>query len=86
MTLQSFSCNLATFQFLDSYTAGKTQPITRPLSTHRTTQTQKKRIQTSMPRVRFKPMIPLFERAKKVHALVRAAPGISYTEYQNNNH
>jgi hypothetical protein len=38
------------------------QPITRPLSTHRTTQ-------TSMPQVGFNPMIPVFERAKTVNAL-----------------
>jgi hypothetical protein len=34
---------------------------------------QKKRGQTSMPRVGFKPAIPMFERAKTFHALDRAA-------------
>jgi hypothetical protein len=36
------------------------QPVARPLPTHRTTQTQNKRTQTS---TRFEPMIPVFERA-----------------------
>jgi hypothetical protein len=39
---------------------------------HRTTQTQKKRGQTSMPRVGFETTIPVFERAKTFHALDRA--------------
>jgi hypothetical protein len=34
------------------------QPVARPLSTHRTTQTQNKRKQTSMPRVGYEPMTP----------------------------
>jgi hypothetical protein len=41
------------------------QPIARPLPT----QTQNKGRHTSMPWVGFEPMIPKFERAKKVHAL-----------------
>jgi hypothetical protein len=52
------------------------QPIARPLSTHRTTQTQNKHIQTSMPWVGFEPMIPAFERAKWVNALDSAATAI----------
>jgi hypothetical protein len=61
------------FQFIDLYTVGKTpwagdQPVARPLPTHRTTQTQNKRTQTSMPRVGFEPTIPVFQRAKMVHA------------------
>jgi hypothetical protein len=44
------------------------QPYARPLPTHRTTQ-----IQTSMPLARFEDTIPVFERAKRVHALDRAA-------------
>jgi hypothetical protein len=44
----------AFFSFLILYTVGTTpwtgdQPVTRPLPTHRTTQTQNKRTQTSMP-------------------------------------
>jgi hypothetical protein len=62
------------FQFSNVYTVGRTpwtgdQLIARPLPTHRTTQTQNKRTQTSMPRVGFEPTIPVFERAKTVHAL-----------------
>jgi hypothetical protein len=37
------------------------------------TDTHNKRAQTFMPRVRFEPMIPVFGRAKTVHALDRAA-------------
>jgi hypothetical protein len=65
------------FSFLILHTFGRTpwngdQPAARPLPTHRTTQTQNKRIQTSMPRVGFEPTIQVFERAKTVHALDRA--------------
>jgi hypothetical protein len=49
------------------------QPVARPLPTHITTQTQNKRTQTSMPRVGFEATIPVFERAKTVHALDRSA-------------
>jgi hypothetical protein len=65
------------FQFLNLYTLNRTpwtedQPIARPLLEHRTAQTQNKRIQTSMPLLGFKPTIPVFQRAKTVHALYRA--------------
>jgi hypothetical protein len=40
---------------------------------HRTTQTQNKRRQTSMPLAEFEPTIPVFKRAKTFHALDRAA-------------
>jgi hypothetical protein len=40
-----------------------------PLPAHRTPQTQYKSIQTSKPQVGFEPTIPVFERAKTVHAL-----------------
>jgi hypothetical protein len=71
--------DLAAFSIcLILYTVGRIcwtgdEPISRPLPTHRTTQTQNKRTQTSMPRVGFEPKIPVFERAKTVHALDRAA-------------
>jgi hypothetical protein len=66
------------FQFLNVYTVGRTpwtgdQPVARSLPTHRTTQTQNKRTQTSMPRVRFEPTTQVLERAKTVHALDRSA-------------
>jgi hypothetical protein len=49
------------------------QPVARLLPARRTTQTQNKRTQTSMPGVGFEPTIPAFERAKTVHDLDRAA-------------
>jgi hypothetical protein len=66
------------FSFLILYTVGRTpwmgdQPVARPKSTHRTTQTQNKCRQTSMPWVGFESTIPAFEREKTVHALDRAA-------------
>jgi hypothetical protein len=66
------------FSFLILYTVGRTpwtgdQPVTRPLPTHRTTQTHNKGTQTSMPGMGFETMTPVFERAKTVHALDRAA-------------
>jgi hypothetical protein len=57
------------FNFWILYTIRRTpstgdQPVTRPLPTHRTTQTQNKRTQISMPWVGFEPTTPAFERAK----------------------
>jgi hypothetical protein len=49
------------------------QPTARPLPTHRTTQTENKRTQTSRPRVGFEPTTPVFERPKMVHGLDHAA-------------
>jgi hypothetical protein len=49
------------------------QPLARPLSEHRTAQTQKKRTQTSILQVGFELTIPMFERAKTVYALDRLA-------------
>jgi hypothetical protein len=51
---------LPIFSFLIIYTVGRTpwtgdQPVSRPLPKHRTTQTQNKRTQTSMPWVGFGP-------------------------------
>jgi hypothetical protein len=78
MALQPFVGPWPLFQLLDFYTVGRSpwtsdQPVARPLPAHRTTQTQNKRTQTPMPRVGFEPTIPVFERAKAVHALDRAA-------------
>jgi hypothetical protein len=76
--LPTYGSTGSLFSFLILYTVGRTpwtgdQPVARPLPTHRTTQTQNKRIQTSMPRVGLEATIPAFERAKTVHALARAA-------------
>jgi hypothetical protein len=43
-----------------------------PSPAHRTTQTRKKRTQTSMPRVGFEPTIPVFEPVKTFGVLDRA--------------
>jgi hypothetical protein len=69
------------FSFLILHTDGMTawrgdQPVVRSLPTHRTIQTQNKRIQTSMPQVGFEHTTTVFERAKTVHALNRAATAI----------
>jgi hypothetical protein len=70
------------FIFLNFYAVSITpwtgdQPVARPLPAHRTAQTQNKRTQTSMPQFVFEPTIPVFERAKAVHALDRTATVIS---------
>jgi hypothetical protein len=67
--------------FLILYTVCRTpwtgdQPIARPLPTHRTTQTQNKRTQTSMLRVGFEHTTPVLEWVKTIHGLDRAATGI----------
>jgi hypothetical protein len=61
--------------FLIFHTVGRTpwmgdQPVARQLPAHRAAQTQNKRTRTFMPRVGFEPTIPIFKRAKTVHALV----------------
>jgi hypothetical protein len=66
------------FQFLDPIHSRQTlwtghQTVARPLPTHRKTQTQNKRTQTSMARVGFEPTTTVFGRAKTVHGLDRAA-------------
>jgi hypothetical protein len=79
MALQPFVGPWPLLQYCNLfYTVGRTpwmeaQPVARPLPTHRTTQTENKRAQTSMPRVGFEPTTPAFKRAKTVHALDRAA-------------
>jgi hypothetical protein len=52
-----------------SLTDRRNQTVARPLLAHRTVQTQNKRTQTSMPEAGFEHTIPVFERAKTVHAL-----------------
>jgi hypothetical protein len=66
------------FSFLILYTVGRTpwttdQAVTRPLSAQRTAQTQNKCTQTPMLQVRIELTVPVFGRAKTVHALDRAA-------------
>jgi hypothetical protein len=50
---------------------------------HRTTQTQKKRRQISMPLFGFEPTTPVFKRAKTVHALDRAATVIGISSFNH---
>jgi hypothetical protein len=71
VALQSFVGPCPLFQFLNLL-HGKTpwagdQPVASPLPRNRTAQMQNKRTQISMPEVGFKPIIPVFERAKTVH-------------------
>jgi hypothetical protein len=66
------------FSFFVFYTVGRThwkgnQPIARPLPAHWALQTQNKRTQKFMHLVGFEPTMPVFERAKTVHALDRAS-------------
>jgi hypothetical protein len=76
MPLQPFVGPWPLFQFLnpihsrqDSLGGGSARR--KALPAHRKTQTQNKRTPTSIPRVGFKPTIPLSERAKTAHALDR---------------
>jgi hypothetical protein len=72
------------FSFLILYTVGRSpwtgdQPVARTPPTHRTTQTQNKCTQATKPREGFEPTIPVFERAKTVHALDGATTVIGGT-------
>jgi hypothetical protein len=74
------------FQFLNPYTVSKTpwtidQYVARPVSTHRTIETENKHNQTTMTRVGFETKIPVFERTKTVHDLDRAATVIGTRWY-----
>jgi hypothetical protein len=78
MALQPFAGPLPLFSFLIFYRVSRTpwtedQAAARPLPAHRTARTENKRTQTSMRRVGFETMIPVFERAETVHDLDRAA-------------
>jgi hypothetical protein len=86
MALQFFVGPWPFFSFLILCTVGRTpwmgdQAVARPLRIHRTTQTQNKPTQTSMPRVRFEATTPVFEQAKTVHVLDCAATVIGPTPY-----
>jgi hypothetical protein len=75
MALQPSVGPWSLLSFLIMHTVGRTpwtwdQPVERPLSIY-ITETQNQRIQTSKPRVGFKPTTPVFERVKTVHALDR---------------
>jgi hypothetical protein len=81
MAVQPFVRPWPLFQFLDllrnQYDSLEgVQAVSRPIPAHRTAQTQNKDTQTSMPQVELEPAIPVFERAKTVHALDRTATAI----------
>jgi hypothetical protein len=74
------------FEFLNLYPVGRTpwtgdQPVARPLPKLKTTQTQNKRTQTSIPCLGFEPTIPGFARAKTVHGLGCAATVIGQCQH-----
>jgi hypothetical protein len=83
MALQPFCWTLAAFQLLDHlhsrYDCLDGGSVRRKAATctHTTAQTQNKHTQTSMPQVGFKPTIPVFQRAKTVHALDHMATVVS---------
>jgi hypothetical protein len=88
MALQPFVGPRPHFSFVILDIVGRTpwtgdQPVAKPLPIHRTTQIQNKRIQTSMPQVGFESSTPVFERAKTVHALDRAATVIDLLQLPN---
>jgi hypothetical protein len=61
------------------------QHVTRPLPTHRITQTQNKGGQASMPRVGFEPTFPEFERAKTFCTIDRVSTVISILTLMQSN-
>jgi hypothetical protein len=68
------------FSFLILYTVGRTPwMVDQPVA--RTTQTQNKRRQISMPWVGFEPTIPAFEQAKTVHTSDSAATVVGTTAF-----
>jgi hypothetical protein len=78
-------CALEALRFLNPIHSRGDQPVARPLPIHRTTQTQNKRTQTSIPRVGFESATPLFEGAKTVHALDCAALWSASVHTYNDN-
>jgi hypothetical protein len=88
MAIQLYVKPWPLLSFLIPYTDGRTtwtsdQPVARPLPTHRTTQTQNKYTQTSIPEVGIEPTIPVFEQPKTFHSLDRAATMIGTAGSQN---
>jgi hypothetical protein len=69
-------------QFLNlRHSVGLLGRVISPSQGRYLTQTQNEDRQTSMPRVGFEPTIPVFVRAKTVHALDRAATVIGYFKH-----
>jgi hypothetical protein len=72
MALQPFVGPWSLLRFRNLFHTDGRTPVARPLPTQRTTQ-------IFMPRMGFEPTIPVFERAKTVHGLDRAATRDNYT-------
>jgi hypothetical protein len=64
---------------------GRGSALSQGLYLHRTTQTQTKRRQTSMPRVGSEPTITVFEREKTFHTLDCAATLIGHYHIETPN-
>jgi hypothetical protein len=72
MALQPFVGPWPLLQFRNHFTQTpwtEDQPVTRPLPTHGTTQTQNKRTQTYLPRLGFESTTAVYEQAKIIRAL-----------------
>jgi hypothetical protein len=83
MALQPFVGPWPLFSFF-IFSVGRTpwtvdQPVARSLLAHRTAETQNKSTQTFVPQVGFEPTVPVFELAKTVDILNRAATVIGET-------
>jgi hypothetical protein len=83
-----FFFSFSLFSFLILYTVGRTpymgdQPVARPLPTHRTTQTQNRRTQTSMPGVGFEPKVPVLQPAKTVHVIGQKGLMLAIIQYKS---
>jgi hypothetical protein len=74
LAVQALCWTSAVFSFLIFYTVGRTpwtgdQPVARPLPAQIGQHKQNIRTQPSVPQMGFEPTIPVFERAKTIHAL-----------------
>jgi hypothetical protein len=90
MALQPFAGPWPLFQFHDLIQSRRTplagnRPVAKPLTAHRTAQTQNKRTQTSIPWVGFEPTTPVLERAKTVYVLDRATTVSAFLYIQKLN-
>jgi hypothetical protein len=86
MALQPFSGLLPLFQFLELFTQsvalnGRCTSPSQGRYLHTGQRKHRINTQTSMPRVGFEPTIPVFERAKTVHAIDRRATAIGLIQY-----
>jgi hypothetical protein len=73
MALQLFAGPWPLFQFLDLFTQSVGPLRKAATCIHHKDKQNNKRTETPVPQVGFQPTIPVFKRAKAVHALYRAA-------------